>query len=60
VVGGGLNGYNGGALEVMTMGLQTGLGLTNSSKSRELFEEMYKNDRDMFDFVVGLLRHWKP
>jgi len=24
------------------------------------FSAMYRNDRDMFDFVVGLVRHWQP
>lgn len=24
------------------------------------FSAMYRNDRDMFDFVVGLLRCWQP
>jgi hypothetical protein len=52
---------DGGALEVMTMGFETVLGVqTGVSKGRIYFEKMYKGDREMFDFVVGVLRHWKP
>ncbi|TXT39221.1 MAG: head morphoproteinis protein spp1 gp7 [Comamonadaceae bacterium] len=48
------------ALEVMTMAFQYVLGLNSNSKSRIDFEQLYLQDRNMFDFVVGLLRFWKP
>lgn len=49
------------ALEVMTMAFEDVLGLSDKSPARAAaFESVYKNDREMFDFVVGLLRWWKP
>lgn len=49
------------ALEVMTMAFQSVLGVTQSDRrSLAHFEEVYRKDREMFDFVVGLLRWWKP
>jgi hypothetical protein len=29
-------------------------------KSGIFFTGLYNKDREMFDFVVGLLFHWKP
>lgn len=61
MVGGKLIAHDGGAVEVMTMGFEAVLGvMPNHSKSRLYFEKMYTQDRNMFDFVVGVLRHWKP
>lgn len=55
------NGAAGGAVEVLTMGFETVLGVAHgNSKSRMDFERMYTMDREMFDFVVGVLRHWTP
>jgi len=51
---------NAPALEVMTMAFQHVLGLSNTSQSRLDFQRIYREDRGMFDLVVGLLRHWKP
>jgi SPP1 gp7 family putative phage head morphogenesis protein len=48
-----------GALEVMTMALEAVLGGGTTGAARQ-FREVYTNDRAMFDFVVGLLFHWKP
>lgn len=49
------------ALEVMTMAFEDVLGLAEPTKKRiAAFEDVYKKDREMFDFVVGLLRWWKP
>ena len=45
--------YDGGALEVMTMSMQTVIGGKD-------FKKLYNKDREMFDFIVGLLFHWKP
>ncbi len=54
----------GGALEVMTMAFESVIGLDKGHPSftrrLENFKKMYRNDREMFDFVVGLLFHWKP
>ena len=52
------------ALEVMTMGVEDVLGMTpghwtyGSRLAR--FIKVYTEDREMFDFVVGLLRWWTP
>lgn len=58
------NGQPGGALEVMTMGFEAVLGpfegRNRSADSLDLFRVMYRDDREMFDFVVGVLRHRKP
>ncbi len=49
------------ALEVMTMALEDVLGLVKESPQRvKNFESVYAQDREMFDFVVGLLRWWSP
>lgn len=48
-----------GALEVMTMALEAVLGGGKTGATRQ-FREVYTNDRAMFEFVVGLLFHWKP
>ncbi|GHU32028.1 hypothetical protein FACS189497_13350 [Betaproteobacteria bacterium] len=40
-------------LEVMSMAMETVLGGEDLSK-------LYNEDREMFDFVVGLIFHWKP
>lgn len=49
-----------GALEVMTMAFEYVLGMDGSSKNSEWFRKLYTDDREMFDFVTGLLFHWKP
>lgn len=48
-----------GALEVMTMALEAVLGGGKTGAARQ-FRAVYTNDRAMFEFVVGLLFHWKP
>jgi hypothetical protein len=45
--------YNGEALEVMTMAMEYVLGLTEN-------HWFYKDDRELFDFTVGVLFKWKP
>jgi hypothetical protein len=45
--------YGGEPLEVLTMAFQTVI-------AGEDFGELFLNDREMLDFVVGLLFHWKP
>ena len=54
----------GGALEVMTMAFESVLGPFDghwrSEDSIRAFRDMYRKDREMFDFVVGVLRYWKP
>jgi hypothetical protein len=45
--------YSGDPREVMTMAMETVLGGEDLSR-------LYNEDREMFDFVVGLLFHWKP
>ncbi len=54
--------YSGGrALEVMSMALETTLAVDPAAKhSLTRFNKLYNEDREMFDFVVGLLFHWKP
>lgn len=54
-----------GALEVITIAIENVLGLAGGDRAshgraRKRFIEMYTNDRDMFDLVVGLLFHWRP
>lgn len=52
---------SGGALEVMTMALEYVLGADPAR--RETLQDLrrvYNEDRELFDFVVGLLFHWKP
>lgn len=48
-----------GALEVMTMSFEAVLGGGTTGASRA-FKAFYTNDRALFEFVVGLLFHWKP
>ena len=44
------------ALEVMTMAFEDILGLAESTSRRiTAFKDVYRNDREMFDIVVGLL-----
>lgn len=54
----------GGALEMMTMAFENVLGLSGAGWLRgyrlRVFSDFYTKDREMFDFVVGLLFHWKP
>ncbi|GHV87453.1 hypothetical protein AGMMS50255_7490 [Spirochaetia bacterium] len=45
--------YDGEPLEVMTKAMETVL----SGKDLNL---LYNKDREMLDFAVGLLFHWKP
>jgi hypothetical protein len=52
--------YNGEPKEVMTMALQTVLSGYETKESGEMFGKLYNDDREMFDFVVGLLFNWKP
>jgi hypothetical protein len=61
--------YSGRAAEVMTMALQAVLGVSqttkpesasNAIKAAEFFRKVYTEDREMVDFTVGLLFHWKP
>lgn len=49
--------YDGRPLEVMTVALETILGEQDAGEG---FRSLYNRDREMFDFVVGLLFHWKP
>jgi hypothetical protein len=42
------------------MAFQAVLTKHDTQKAREIFAELYNDDRDMFDFVVGLLFHWTP
>jgi SPP1 gp7 family putative phage head morphogenesis protein len=50
-----------GALEVMSMALESVLGVDPSIKhTLTRFNKLYNEDRKMFDFVIGLLFHWKP
>jgi hypothetical protein len=52
---------SGGALEVMTVALEYILGVDHSAHERlSNFKRVYNEDREMYDFVVGLLFHWKP
>lgn len=51
--------YDGTPLEVMTMAMQTMLSGRRWEKGR-LFRKLYTEDREMFDFIVGLLFHWRP
>lgn len=59
-------GAPGGAREVMTMALENVLGFGTGESAwaverrQKEFVKMYREDRNMFDFVVGLLRHWQP
>jgi hypothetical protein len=51
--------YSGDPREVMTMAFQTVLA-GDKWKGGIFFDRLYNDDREMFDFVVGLLFHWKP
>ena len=48
-----------GALEVLTMSFEAVLGGGTTGASRA-FKAFYTNGRALFEFVVGLLFHWKP
>ncbi|MGI9212615.1 MAG: hypothetical protein ACR2HF_09090 [Methylococcaceae bacterium] len=56
----------GHALEVMTMAFEYVLGYNeeDNDKIRQYrltqFKQLYLEDRNLFDFVVGLLFHWNP
>lgn len=56
--------YDGEALEVMTMSMEYVLGLTEnhylSANRINNFKKFYENDRELFDFTVGVLFKWKP
>jgi hypothetical protein len=52
--------YNGKPLEVMTKGMETVLTGYETEKTGKAFEALYNKDREMFDFVTGVLFHWKP
>lgn len=57
--------YSRGPLEVMTMALQAVLGAASAvtrggNSPTEWFRKVYTTDREMVDFTVGLLFHWKP
>lgn len=57
---------NRGALEVMTMAFQYVLGVSSSgvpatdAKHILNFKEFYTRDRELFDFVIGVLFNWRP
>lgn len=56
---------NRGAVEMMTMAMQSVLGAhgkvtTGGDSPTEWFRKVYTTDREMVDFTVGLLFHWKP
>jgi hypothetical protein len=51
--------YDGAPLETMTMAMQTVLS-GRAWKDGFFFKRLYTKDREMFDFVVGLLFHWRP
>lgn len=51
--------YDGAPLEVMTMAMQTVLSGMKWN-SGIFFQRLYTKDREMFDFVAGLLFHWRP
>ena len=48
-----------GALEVMTMAFEAILGGGTTPDTRQ-FREIYTKDRELVEFVVGLLFYWKP
>ena len=55
----------GRAMEVMTMAMEAVLGAAGKQGSgfmnpAEFFRRVYTEDREMVDFTVGLLFHWKP
>jgi hypothetical protein len=56
--------YNGKPKEVMTMAMEYVLGLTEnhflSANRLDNFKKFYENDRELFDFTVGVLFKWKP
>jgi hypothetical protein len=52
--------YNGKPLEVMTKGMETVLAGYETKKTGNDFKKLYNDDREMFDFVTGVLFHWKP
>lgn len=61
--------YGEGPLEVMTMALQAVLGAgarqppfqnVRHLAAEEYLRTVYTKDREMFDFTVGLLFHWRP
>jgi hypothetical protein len=45
--------YGGRADEVLTMAMETVI-------SGSDFGRLYRNDREMLDFIVGILLHWRP
>jgi hypothetical protein len=51
--------YDGEPLEVMSMAFETVLSGYKTKESGDFFENLYNKDREMFDFTVGLLFHWK-
>jgi hypothetical protein len=51
--------YDGEPLEVLTMGFQTVLSGYKTQRSGVEFNDLYNRDREMFDFVVGLLFRWR-
>jgi hypothetical protein len=56
--------YSGEASEVMTMAMEYVLGLTKnhwlSNNRLDNFKKFYENDRELFDFTVGILFRWTP
>ena len=49
------------ALEVMTMALEDVLGAAEKTPARlAALQQVYEKDREMLDFVVGLLKYWRP
>lgn len=53
--------YADGAKEVMTMALEYVIGADAATRSTlHNFKRVYNEDRDLYDFVVGLLFNWKP
>lgn len=57
-------GASGGAQEVMTMAFEHVLGLTQghrlSAYRNGNLKKFYTDDRELFDFTIGLLFKWKP
>lgn len=56
--------YDGEPLEVMTMAMEYILGVTEghwlSNNRQENFKRFYEQDRELFDFTVGVLFGWAP
>lgn len=48
-----------GPLEVMTMAFESVLGYKSTDR-RDYFRRIYRDDREMFDLVIGLLFRWSP